>query len=91
MKHFLCLILLFVIFGFCHSTVTEGKEKLDHKNAIKHENRRDHLDFLTIPSTPPPKNLEMTVHLCTTYVYCLHFIMEISISCIHRNIIEHTM
>jgi len=40
-------------------------EKLDHKNAIKNENRGHPLIlcFLTNPKYPSQKNLETTVHL----------------------------
>jgi hypothetical protein len=36
---------------------------LDHKNAIKNENRGPPLRFSQNPKYPPQKNLKMTVHL----------------------------
>jgi hypothetical protein len=50
--------------GGTSCTPSKEFQKLDHNNAIKHENRGPPPVFLTTPSTPPQKNLKMTVHLC---------------------------
>jgi hypothetical protein len=52
--------------GGTSCTPSKDFEKLDSKNAIKHENIRPPAPprFSHKPQYPPQKNLKMTVHLC---------------------------
>ena len=45
-------------------------QKLDHKNAIKHENRGPPSQIFSQPQVPPSKEFEMTVHLCYALSRC---------------------
>jgi hypothetical protein len=49
--------------GGTSCTPSKDFEKLDNKNAIKHENREPPPRFFHDPEYSPQKNLIMTVHL----------------------------